>query len=519
MELVANLNWQEIPTISPLFSEKCVMEQPVVDFKHSVASGDPTRSSFILWTRITPMEEVSPEIVVHVEVSQNKSFNEILYSAYTITNEEIDYTVKVDAQSNRFSPGAIYYYRFSAGEVYSPVGSTRTLPADDVEEISFAVYSCSNFAGGFYHAYRHPAVNSSVDFVIHLGDYLYEHENGVYTNGTSLNRTHMPDKFLHSLDDYRRRYSQYRSDPDLQLSHQTFPWLVVWDDHEISDNSWLRGSVDTVGLEFEKRRNDALRAYMEWLPIRPPSDMATRKIWRSMKFGKLAHLHLLDTRHYSRDVTDIYTNRDYIDSIKERPERTIMGFDQEEWLIDSLTSKEQDSWQLVGSQLLIQPVNFTSLQGELGEPFNTFNLDGFDGYPGSRERILSAVEEKQIDNIVFFAGDVHVSTVGKVGRVIEFGGSAVSSPTIYPQHYNISQCLAVSEKLVANNRDTMIWNEGFWRGYMVSKITEEKLTTTYYGFDVKDEKNKEGYILATFQVEKYSNEISQREIEYGAMNN
>lgn len=514
-----NLNWQENPRISPLPSEQCAIGEPAVDFKHSVASGDPTKSSFILWTRLTPIEAVSSEFVVHVEISRDRSFDEILYSAYTTTNEDIDYTVKIDAQSDEFSPGNRYYYRFSAAGVYSPIGSTKTLPTEDVEEISFAVYSCSNYAGGFYHAYRHPAVNDSVDFVIHLGDYLYEHENGVYTNGTSLNRTHLPNKFLHTLEDYRERYSLYRSDPDLQLSHQTFPWLVVWDDHEISDNSWLRGSVDTVGLEFERRRRDALRAYMEWLPIRPPTDMASRKIWRSMDFGKLAQLHLLDTRHYSRDVTDIYTNRDYIDSIKERPERTIMGFDQEEWLINSLVSKKQKSWQLVGSQLLIQPVNFTSLQGELGEPFNTFNLDGFDGYPGSRKRILSAVEDNQIDNVVFFAGDVHVSTVGKVGRVVEFGGSAVSSPTIYPQHYSISQCLAVSEKLVANNPDTMIWNEGFWRGYMLSKITAEKMTTTYYGFDVRDAHKKESYTLATFEVEKNSNEISRRKIAYGAMNN
>ena len=39
-----------------------------------------------------------------------------------------------------------------------------------------------------------------------------------------------------TLDDYRNRYAQYRSDPALRKAHASFPFLVIWDDHEVDNN-------------------------------------------------------------------------------------------------------------------------------------------------------------------------------------------------------------------------------------------------------------------------------------------
>ena len=130
----------------------------------------------------------------------------------------------------------------------SPVGCTRTLPVGPVSEFKMAVASCSNYPQGFFHAYRDIA-ESNVDVVLHLGDYIYEYPVGYYTNPVAENqfgRKVEPEHEILVLEDYRMRHGLYRTDPDLQAAHAAHPWITVWDDHEMMNDTWRAGPRTTT---------------------------------------------------------------------------------------------------------------------------------------------------------------------------------------------------------------------------------------------------------------------------------
>ncbi len=503
-------------------------------FNHGVASGDPTLDSIIVWTRITPNEYLKETQLVPVEfsISEDQNFTKILTKGITFTNGLIDYTVKLDITG--LTANHTYYYKFNTlggVNVDSEVGETKTLPYPDQEDnVKLAVYSCANYAGGYYHAYKFPVLKNSVDYVIHLGDYIYEFANGVYTNGTSLGRDHVPEHECKTLQDYRLRYASYRSDENLQKSHSKFPWILVWDDHEVADNSWLRGSVETRGYEFLKRRDEATQAYFEWLPIRPQKNLS--KIWRNFKFGKLFQINMLDTRHYSRDITDYYHNQEMIKNLVNFEDRTMLGYDQEEWLERRLLDNDT-VWNFIASQCVVRDIDFTLPEtGGLGFPFEEFNQDAWDGYIANRNRILNFIKDNNLLNTIILSGDFHIAITSELSLpdgeynietgegtiVVEFTTSAVSSPTTFPKHFDESQSLLMSKELVGNN--DLIWNDGFWRGYIELNIGMENVTTDYYGVDIKDASSKQEIHMAHFVVKKDISHIDRESIETnsGALN-
>lgn len=510
-DLIENLN---LHTFQKWDSTKYNFEEvhglTEIEFLHGIASGDPTTDSIILWTRVTPNLDPAGMVPVYLKVSESPYLeNGTTYSI--LTDSTSDFTVKVDVKG--LEPNKHYYYQFySSNGESTRIGRTRTLPEENyTDEIKLGVYSCSNYAGGFFTAYSMPAIKDSVDFVIHLGDYIYEHENGVYTNGTSIGRVHMPDREMWKLDDYRERYASYHLDSDLQLSHAMFPWILVWDDHEIADNSWLRGSVNSLGWDFLARKEAGVQAYFEWLPIRPQTNIY--KVWRELKFGKLLDLLMLDTRHYSRDVTDIYTNTNYIAAIADKEERTMMGFDQEKWLYDSLKNSDA-AWKVIGSQTVVDHVDFSSIGKIIGPPFETLDYDTFDGYTANRDRLLGTIESNNISDVVIISGDFHIAwthelftdvnkynkKTGEGAIAVEFATTAASSPTTFPKDYNVEQCYAVSKTLVDHNNG-LLWNEAWFRGYFELKLTLDEVKAEFFGVNVTNSDHEE-YSLAEFAVDR-----------------
>lgn len=157
-----------------------------------------------------------------------------------------------------------------------------------------------------------------VDLVAHVGDYIYESAGDgspdAYGDGRSINRVPEPNHEIVTLDDYRKRYATYRGDTGLQELHRRKAWLLIWDDHEVADNSYKSGTADSnnteagtvEGVRFTERKRNAVKAYFEWMPIRQvgtPGD--TLRIWRKFQYGKLADILMLDTRNYDRDITDV----------------------------------------------------------------------------------------------------------------------------------------------------------------------------------------------------------------------
>src|SRR5688572_1585503 len=209
-------------------------------FRHGVASGDPLDDRVILWTRVTPPDEAAAAAIdVRWRVATDEGISQVVAEGTARTSRDRDFTVKVDAGG--LQPGRPYYYAFEAGGDRSPVGRTRTLPAGAVDRVRLASLCCSNYPAGFFNVYRCVANRDDLDAVVHVGDYIYEFANGVYGDGSGLLRIPEPRREAVTLSDYRVRYATYRSDPDLQEAHRRHPFIVVWDDHELTNNAWQIG--------------------------------------------------------------------------------------------------------------------------------------------------------------------------------------------------------------------------------------------------------------------------------------
>jgi alkaline phosphatase D len=273
-------------------------------FTHGVASGDPLADRVILWTRLIPGSGEHSTIHCQWQVAKDRAFKQIVSTGTASTNFERDYTVKIDAAG--LSPNSSYFYRFlTDDQLASPIGMTRTLPVGDIDQIRLGITSCSNYPQGYFNVYRHMA-QTDIDLVLHLGDYIYEYAEGVYSNEVAtdkLGRKVEPSNEILSLEDYRMRYGLYRSDEDLQLVHARHPFVCVWDDHELANDSWKEGAENHSADEgdFQARMGSARQAYHEWMPIRTSALGDQGAIFRSFKLGNLADLIMLDTRLHGRD--------------------------------------------------------------------------------------------------------------------------------------------------------------------------------------------------------------------------
>lgn len=428
-------------------------------FLHGVASGDPLSDRVILWTRVSAAAPGS--LAVTWEVASDSSFGIVVARGSASTGPQQDYTIKIDAVGLR--PATVYYYRFYFGSERSAIGRTKTLPVGNVSQVRFAVVSCSNFPAGYFNVYAEVAKRTDIDVVLHLGDYIYEY--GVIGLAAQLaiafDRQSDPSHETLTLDDYRRRHAQYRTDKDLLVLHANHPMIAVWDDHELANNAWSGGASNhdpaTEGA-FAARRAAAVQAYHEWLPTRLPDAAVPLKIYRSFDFGNLVSLHMLDTRLIGRD--EQVTILQYLQGSANGATRQLLGAEQSNWLATQVTASRA-TWQVLGQQVLMARMevplsiatSFTletlseyllaqstpsALRSDrqrelLNQRRAPYNLDAWDGYPAARESVLS-LARSQGKNLVSLAGDTHnawasVLTDAAGQRVgVEFATSSVTSP-------------------------------------------------------------------------------------------
>lgn len=452
-------------------------------FDHGVASGDPLHDRVIIWTRVTPKDAQTDTIQISWEVSEAPNFKGLIRSGSTLANAHHDFTVKVDVLNLR--PDTQYYYRFSTVNGQSRPGRTKTLPVGGVDKVQLLAMSCSTYSAGYFHVYAQAAKEKNVDAALHLGDYIYEHGRDGYASedAEALGRLVVPEGELLSLEDYRARYAQHRADSDLQDFHSALPIIAVWDDHEIANNAWREGaenhSPDSEG-QFLERLTAALKAYSEWMPIRPKVDTDAASLYRSFQFGNLVNLMMLDTRIAGRDLPLNIT--DYVDDSgtfdldrytheANDPSRTLLGEKQLHWLKEQMLVDTK--WQVLGQQVLMGAMTlpgaiatlqlsvsgFAELAGvaqlaakdpdaltdeqrlllsEKGHllqlPQLPYNLDAWDGYAAEREDILSFASSNN-RNLVVLAGDTHNAwannlPVGNASAGVEFATPSVSSPGI-----------------------------------------------------------------------------------------
>lgn len=391
-------------------------------FAHGVASGDPLFDRVVLWTRVTPTaastpgSQKGPRVTVTWEIAHDLRFRRVVNRGALVTGPTRDHTVKVDATG--LSPATPYYYRFTLDGVRSPVGRTRTAPSprSSPKALTFGVVSCSNYPAGYFSAYRHLALRHDLDAVIHLGDYIYEYGNDEYGS----ERRVVPAHETVSLADYRQRHALYKQDPDLKALHARHPFVTIWDDHEITDNSWRAGANNHDASEgsFANRKARAHRAYDEWMPIRLDGTAALgdgTRLYRNLQFGRLADLSLLDLRSY-RD------EQSRPGPATADPDRTITGRQQMDWIKRSLSASDA-TWKLVGTSVMIAPLSVASVPTEAAEALSQLtgplgasvpgqvgaNTDQWDGYTDDRRELFAHIADRDISGVVCLTGDIHTN--------------------------------------------------------------------------------------------------------------
>lgn len=378
-------------------------------FTLGVASGDPLSDRVILWTRLAPdplngggMPDEAVPVVW--EVANDPDFQVVVRSGLAVAAPSLGHSVHVDVP--QLQPDQWYWYRFHAGTRTSPVGRTRTLPAPDAAPglLRFAAASCQHWESGFYTAHAALA-QEDVDLVFFLGDYIYE--GGMGSSGV---RQHDGPR-LSTLESFRNRYALYKGDANLQASHAAFPWIVTWDDHEVSNNyAGLKQDEHQTQVDFVALRTAAYRAYYEHMPIRVgPPKTEFYEIRREFRFGDLATFFVADTRQYRTDQRCNDFPGPPCAEIGD-PSDTLLGAAQEAWLFDRMRASPA-IWNVLAQQIVYTPTVFELLGGSI------LNPDQWDGYPVERQRINDFVVQNGIQNFVVLTGDIHVSGAAYISQV------------------------------------------------------------------------------------------------------
>jgi len=461
-------------------------------FLHGVASGDPLADRVILWTRVSGTPR-SGRAEVGWEVAADEAFRRVVRRGELRTGPARDFTVKVDVGG--LQAGNTYYYRFQANGERSPSGRTRTLPASSTRHLRLAIASCANLPCGYFNAYRGIGNRLDLDAVLHLGDYYYEYSNLRYGDGSRFGRVPTPDRELVSLEDYRTRHAQYKTDPDLQEAHRQHPWITVWDDHEIANNTWREGAQnhnpDHGEGVWTARKRAAVQAYWEWMPLRENGARQAR-IYRAFRLGSLADLIMLDTRVTGRDRQA--EQRDQV-AVIDDPRRSLLGRGQEEWLTRQLQRSRERGvrWQLLGQQVTFAPMSLP------GQP--SVSTDTWDGYRPARERIVDYLAANQMKNTVILTGDIHSSwaydvpadpwgaydaATGRGTAAVEFVTPSITSPSGWdPQ--------SAPERLrgLKDARPHLRWADGLAHGYIVLDLTPEAVQADWFGVPTIEERTSE----------------------------
>ncbi|HCG8846639.1 TPA: alkaline phosphatase D family protein [Vibrio parahaemolyticus] len=509
-------------------------ESVAVSFEHGVASGDPTQTQVIIWTRVTT---AASYVDVSWQVASDMEFSNVVQSGVFTTDTGRDFTVKVDVQN--LNANSQYYYRFMVGEMMSEVGQTQTLPEDGVEKASMAVVSCANYPAGYFHVYReilNQHEQSPFDVVLHLGDYIYEYGAGGYASEDAAALGREPSKGTEciTLDDYRKRYAQYRQDADLQALHAKLPMIAVWDDHELANDTWKNGAENHQDDEgsFIDRRAAAAAAWTEWLPVRE-NTFSNMLIYRQFSFGSLVNLMMLDTRLVGRDKPLDYfsLSAPTMEAIgglvvqSRSADRELLGTEQLAWLMNEFNTHDA-KWNVLGQQVLMSRMELpssvmtamfqlftsteekkteallavnTAITGYLADPSADpislpYNLDAWDGYYVEREKVYQLAKASS-GNFVCLAGDTHNAWASELKDVsnnpigVEFATSSVSSPGLEEYLALDPVAIAQMEYTLPHLVSELQWADIKQRGFMRVTFTADAAQSTWYLVStIKDKK-------------------------------
>lgn len=495
-----------------------------VNFIHGVASGDPLPDSVIIWTRVTP-DAAYPDAPVPISygVFEDADMQVPVRYGQGYATPDRDYTVKINL--TELEPDREYYFRFIAkvasGDIGSPVGRTKTTAESGADPVKLAVISCSNYPFGRFHVYRDIANTADLDAVVHLGDYIYEYGVDGYggSTGQELDRNHEPPLEIVTLDDYRTRHAQYKTDPDLQAAHASAPWICTWDDHESTNNSYRSGAEnhnpEAGEGNWTDRKQAAVQAYLEWMPVRDPAvGKAREALYRRFDFGDVASIICLETRLTGRsDEISWFAELGGLEPVNiplaametmvrvQNPDRTMLGAAQEKWLADELndSTAKSKTWQVLANQIVmarVRPPNFANTLSEEQKaaqdigyvqqliPFSQlglpWNLDAWDGFPAARDRLYESAKAAGA-RLVTLTGDTHTAWANTLvdaddeQRGVEFGCTSVTSPGFGTYMKDVPD---LGEQFADANPEVDFYDP-FGNGWTIVTLTADEVRADY----------------------------------------
>jgi alkaline phosphatase D len=472
-------------------------------FTLGVASGDPAPDGIVLWTRLAPQPADVSALGRHVlpvrwRVASDDQMRRVVAEGVASASPELAHSVHVEVSG--LWPGRDYFYQFSLRGEESPIGHFRTAPAayEWLRELRFAFVTCQDWPSGHYTAYRDMRA-FDLDLVLHLGDYTYEYAIG----GTTRRGISAPAGFEREttdLETYRLRHTLYKLDADLQAAHARFPFAVVWDDHEVqNDYSGLAPEYGEPSDAFVARRAAAYQAFYEHMPIRASAALRPDRelrIYRRLRYGRLAEFTMLDDRQYRSD------NPCGDGEAPRCPEAlgddySMLGRAQERWLKDGFRRSDA-RWNLVGQQLLLAELEHQPYGDEL------YWNDAWDGYPMARKRLLENVVETRLSNPVFMTGDWHSTFVND----LKLDFKAPTSPTIATELVTPAITTGGDATPYGPYYAPMIpfnphirYYEGDRRGYFKASVTRERMRVDLRFMTSVERPDGQGYHERSFVID------------------
>ncbi|OJW76644.1 MAG: hypothetical protein BGO57_10270 [Sphingomonadales bacterium 63-6] len=477
-------------------------------FTLGVAAGDPWPDGFVIWTRLAPrpLDEhggmPAARVPVRWEVAEDEGFSRVVRKGESVALPELAHSVHVEVDG--LQPHRPYWYRFAvAGSDVSPVGMARTAPARDalVQRLRIGVGGCQHYEMGYYDAWKHLAAEPDLDLIFHYGDYIYEGGTtplGPRPDKWTAVRQHVGGE-IYSIDDYRRRYAQYKSDANLQAAHAACAFAVSFDDHEI-DNNWV-SDFDQDGTSpeiFALRRYAALQAWYEHMPVRKAQFPTAGGLsaYRRLDYGRLMRMHVLDTRSHRADQPcgDDFRKNPCPPEAHMAP--TVLGDAQENWLDQGLGSAGT-TWNLLAQQIIVMPVDFREPDATEAQ----FATDLWDGYRPARKRLIESIQRHKLSNVVIATGDHHRHLVGSVPEndenpdgqkvAVEFQAASISSE-------GNGKGEAGLDHMMRNNPHFSLYTDR--RGYQLFDITRERWKTDVKVMDRVETPGGQISTLASFVV-------------------
>lgn len=517
-------------------------------FAYGVASGDPGSDRILLWTRAKGVGEAP--VAGRWEVAVDPGFSKIVAQGQFLATLARDHCVKIDVPG--LQPGCAYWYRFVAGDSFSPVGRMRTLPVGTVEKLDIVLACCAMYMFGEFHAYRAMAERESLDFVLFVGDYIYEYGSNSFAISPDI-RNVEPSHDTVSLTDYRARYAQWRRDPALQAAHARAPWICMWDDHEIANDDWTGGAqhhdAATQG-PWSARKAAAVKAYLEWMPIRDPDQANPSAINRSYAIGDLATLILPEMRLEARDrqptMNELKSHSpEDIDAFKTMladPERRMVGETQLHWIDQEARNSVAAGrpWVLFGSTTIMARYVYPDLaamvpaptraefeqlqpggsklyeQTGLGLPL--FNLDSWDGYPAERIRVYDVLTDAAAgSNLLVLSGDSHMAWANELHHDGQRIGLEISASTLTGPSMGALlhlENVPLGDRFMQDNED-VLWCDHLAVGFAAITLNRHSVRAEFLSVEAPRMTKGRVQSSGVFEAENIDNRLSSWRQKHG----